>query len=592
VFLSSSVFAQSTLKSDSLLTIARSSKTIVENRIAAYTELVITIKNIKSAEAIAFINEAVPLIEHSGKYQMQLTKLYQYKGEAYMTIGERDSAMYYYVRALKKAESLKEPLLLASVYNVIARFYRENNPERAILYYDKAMSIYEELHDEEGIATILNESGVAYEYKNDFDEAIKKYEASLTIQKKRKDEVGIGYSLEFLSGAYLQKGNLAKAEKYIFDALQSRRKTKDSFALAMNYSNIASVYSAMRQWLKSIDYFDTSNQFASCIHYPNLLAYNFKELANIYKQQSDYKKAFEAIEHYNVYKDSIFTIEKEKNIEELNTRYETEKNKRFIEEQKFAIIKRNYWIAAVLFLLFTGAIVTYLFHKRNRQKQQARLQSIVMEQQEHATKAIIETEEKERQRIAMDLHDGVGQMMSAAKIKLSTIESDLVFNEDNLQHQFRDIVNLVDDSCRELRNISHNMIPNGLLKNSLAFAVRDFLNKISSKVIKINLFTSGLDKRLDTNIETVLYRIIQESVNNVIKHAQASSLDIALVNEENQIIVTIEDNGIGFNAKEPSKYQGIGLKNIMTRVAYLKGNVEFDSAPGRGTVTIIHVPLA
>jgi signal transduction histidine kinase len=157
--------------------------------------------------------------------------------------------------------------------------------------------------------------------------------------------------------------------------------------------------------------------------------------------------------------------------------------------------------------------------------------------------------------------------------------------------EFEKIIGLVDESCKEIRSVSHNMMPNALLRNSLASAVREFIDKIEGKTMKIHLFTEGLDERLDSDIEIVLYRVIQECVNNVVRHANASTLDITILRDKEGISATIEDNGKGFDAKDNTKFEGIGMRNIITRIEYLKGTVEFDSAPGRGTAVLIQVPI-
>jgi two-component system NarL family sensor kinase len=133
--------------------------------------------------------------------------------------------------------------------------------------------------------------------------------------------------------------------------------------------------------------------------------------------------------------------------------------------------------------------------------------------------------------------------------------------------------------------------PNALLKSGLSSAVKEFIDKIDSRVLKVNLYSEGLNERLDSNIETVLYRVIQECVNNVIKHSGANELDISLIKDTDGIAATIEDNGKGFSVNEKGKTEGIGLKNISTRIEYLKGTVDFDSSPGKGTLVAIHVPL-
>ena len=219
------------------------------------------------------------------------------------------------------------------------------------------------------------------------------------------------------------------------------------------------------------------------------------------------------------------------------------------------------------------------------------MQAAILQQQDMATRAIIHAEENERKRIAGDLHDGVGQIMSAAKMNLSSLESRLGFNNDEDKLAFEKIVSLVDESCKEVRSVSHNMMPNALLKSGLSSAVKEFIDKIDSRVLKVNLYSEGLNERIDSNVETVSYRIIQECVNNVIKHSGANELDISLIKDADGIAATIEDNGKGFAVADKSRTEGIGLKNILTRIEYLKGAVDFDSAPGNGTLVAIHVPL-
>ncbi len=208
-----------------------------------------------------------------------------------------------------------------------------------------------------------------------------------------------------------------------------------------------------------------------------------------------------------------------------------------------------------------------------------------------ATRAVLEAEEAERQRIAKDLHDGVGQMMSAAKMNLSAVEAQLNLNTTEQKLAFENIIQLVDDSCKEVRSVSHNMMPNALLKNNLEAAIREFIYKLDPQVLKVHLYAQGLDERLDSNTETILYRVIQESVNNVIKHSGADTLDITIIKEPGELTATIEDNGKGFDTTDREKFEGIGLKNMRTRVEYLKGTIDFDSSPGNGTVVALHVPL-
>jgi two-component system NarL family sensor kinase len=260
------------------------------------------------------------------------------------------------------------------------------------------------------------------------------------------------------------------------------------------------------------------------------------------------------------------------------------------ELQRLELIKRNIFLAAIGAILLVTVVIGYLFYNRYKLRQEARLQAEVIVQQDHATKSILQAEENERKRISGELHDGLGQLFSAVKLNLSALSDDLNFNNQEGRATFEKTMSMVDESCKEIRVISHQMAPNVLLKSGLTAAVRDFISKIDSRRLKINLETFGLQTRLDPNIEAVLYRVIQETVNNVIKHSGANVLDIQLNRDDEGINAMIEDNGKGFDTAQIEKFEGIGLKNIRTRVNFLKGTVDFSSSLGNGTLIAIFIP--
>jgi two-component system, NarL family, sensor kinase len=180
--------------------------------------------------------------------------------------------------------------------------------------------------------------------------------------------------------------------------------------------------------------------------------------------------------------------------------------------------------------------------------------------------------------------------MTAAWLNMQAINAKAKNTDSETAELLDKAMHLVDESCKEVRAVSHNMMPNALLKKGLVNAVREFLQQINVKSTKINLQTEGLNSALPNHVETVLYRVIQESVNNVIKHAQATSLDISITQDEAGIDVMIEDNGKGFNFSEANKKDGIGLQNIKSRIEYLKGTVEWNTAENKGTLVAIHIP--
>jgi signal transduction histidine kinase len=236
--------------------------------------------------------------------------------------------------------------------------------------------------------------------------------------------------------------------------------------------------------------------------------------------------------------------------------------------------------------------VSYLFYNRYKLKQKSVLDSELLHQQEENSKAIIDAEERERSRIARDLHDGIGQQLSAAKLNLAALKSYINPKETKEIALFENATGLIDEAVNEVRSVSHNMMTNSLIKHGLISDVRDFINKLNQSAgLKINIETYGIEERLESTVEMILFRVLQEIVNNILKHAHATEVSIQFVKHEKELSLIIEDNGVGFDTKNLENFEGIGLKNIQSRINYINGKVFFDSYLTKGTTVNIEVPL-
>jgi two-component system, NarL family, sensor kinase len=520
-----------------------------------------------------------------------LAEFKKFTGLSWYFKGSYDSAAVYYYIALNILKKTDAPSVKAAVLNELGKLYRKTKDlDRSLQMYDEAFAIYKKLNDEDNMATILNESGVVFEYKEDYAEAIKRYKSSLAIREKLNDIAGKAYSLNFLGGVYTLQKDFVEAENYLLKSLQLRIELKDNFATALNYTDLGYMYKEQGIYAKAAEQYNLSNKIAAKMQFADLQQSNYKELAGIAEKTGNFALSLDYYKKQTALKDSIYSGDKMKQIEQLNAKYQTEKKEQQLKLQDAEITKKNYLLwglaASIGLLIFAGIS----FYRKRQLQNKMSLQAEVMKQQDIATKAIINAEENERKRIAADLHDGVGQMMSAAKMNLSAFESEVNFKDEAQKISFEKLISLVDESCKEIRSVSHQMMPNALLKSGLASALKEFLDKIDNRIIKISLHTEGLQERLDSNTETVLYRVIQECVNNVIKHSGANKLDISLIKDADGISTTVEDNGHGFDTADKKKFEGIGLKNINSRVTFLKGTVDFDSSPGRGTLVAIHVP--
>jgi signal transduction histidine kinase len=602
------------------------------NLIKTYNELTWQYRTVDQDKAISYANKAIELSLRY-KFDKGLAQAYNDLGIIFYDRQNFDTAISLYNKAFEIRKRNKDVSGMAKLYNKIGVVYQKQGSfDKALENQLNALKLFEELNDDIGISYSLNNIGIINQNMGLFDEAIKYQLQSIAIKEKIKDRYGLAGSYVNVGNIYLLQGNYPKAREFYLKAEKIAREIGDKEYLSNALNNLSRFYISTKLYREALPYVDESlalrkslgdiKGMVSCLinHgkiYMGLQLYDTAEIklnkalslakdeesckpelpalyesfADLYEITNQFDKALAMHKLYASSKDSVYTTQLGANFAELQTKYETLQKEKQIQEQRFALTKKNYWIGGAIGLLMLISLLGYSYYHRYQLKQEARMQAEILKQQDMATKAVLEAEEAERQRIAKDLHDGVGQMMSAAKMNLSAVESQLHLQTTEQKHAFENIIQLVDDSCKEVRSVSHNMMPNALLKNNLEAAIREFIYKLDQQVLKVHVYTQGLDERLDSNMETILYRIIQECVNNVIKHSGADTLDITIIKEAGELTATIEDNGKGFDTTDKEKFEGIGLKNMRTRIDYLKGSIDFDSAPGHGTVVALHVPL-
>ncbi|WP_316830606.1 sensor histidine kinase [Pedobacter aquatilis] len=512
--------------------------------------------------------------------------------------GEHNNALKSYLNALQLAERYNQHELIASASNEIGTLFKKNKDlDQAMQYYQRALKESLAIKNNAQQANAYNNIGLVYEEKGNYGLALAQYQKSLNAYQKAKDKLGESYSLEYIGYVYNLMKNFKPAIANLERSLLLRTALKDNYGIAICLTELAEVNRNKNDFEQAINYANKAVAFCRKINYPDMLQNAYLLLSQLYELKKDYQAAYQAHQQYVAVKDSVFTIAKANQINELQTKYETEKKKQQIvllstnnKIQQLELSRRNTIITIISAALVCGLLISLLFYNRYKLKQESKLQAEVIKQQDLATKAVLNAEENERKRISSELHDGLGQMFSAVKMNLSGISQNLHFKDENDEQIFDKTLSLVDESCREVRVIAHQMAPNILLKSGLITAIRDFIDKIDTRKLKISLETFGLNERLDQNTEMVLYRIIQESVNNVIKHAEANSLAIQITKDEEGLNAMIEDNGKGFDSSKIENFEGLGLKNLISRVAYLKGQVDFSSEPGKGTLVAIHIP--
>jgi signal transduction histidine kinase len=280
--------------------------------------------------------------------------------------------------------------------------------------------------------------------------------------------------------------------------------------------------------------------------------------------------------------DAVFESEnKEKKI----TLLEQEK-----ELQQLRLKQKNDFNYVLIVSATTLLIISLLSYRNYRQKQklqQLRINELEAEKQLTATEAVLKGEEQERTRLAKDLHDGLGGLLSGVKFSLSNMKDNLIITPDNMA-VFERSLDMIDASIRELRRVAHNMMPEMLTKFGLDEALKEYCNILNGTgLLKVKYQSLGMAARLDKSLEIIVYRIIQELLNNILKHASASEAFVQLIRETNRLNVVVEDNGKGFDTAILEKNKGAGWMNICSRVDYLKGQLDIHSEAGKGTLVNI-----
>lgn len=509
--------------------------------------------------------------------------------------GKYAEALEYGFQALRLAEQQEYNVFnIASAKLGIAMVYQtQEKLPLAEKYVQEALALLKEDNAPALLLNGLHTLANIYGMQGKIKEAFALDTAGIGIATRTNNDFAKSLFYDNMANCYLfgSPPDYTKASEYFRKALGIDSLFGNRKQMSDSYKNLGMVLVAQKQYAAALPYFFRSAELAQAAGFRQGAQETYKQLASTYQLLGKDKEALGMLEHSMRLKDSLINTASENRIAELQAYYETEKQKQTIALQQTAISRKNYLIIATSLALLLLLVTGYSVYRLYRRRQKAALQRTLLEQQELAMKAVMEAEEKERQRIARDLHDGIGQMMSAAKMNLSALESQLNIPEASQQASLTTVMNLVDDSCRELRHVSHNMMPHVLIKNNLALALGDFTGKLDKKDLTINLYTEGLEQRLDPATETVFYRVVQECVNNVLKHAHATRLDLSVIRDQESLSATIEDNGRGFDPGDPETAGGIGLSNIRSRIAYLKGTVDIDSNPGRGTLIAIHIPL-
>ena len=441
------------------------------------------------------------------------------------------------------------------MYNLQNIFYKVELNQKFIDDFEVLMSNFDKDHNFWPI--YYSTIGVLYEVLGDLDNAI---EFHSRVIKNSSNEAFLKH-LKFRSNIRLSEIN--------------RRLGK--FNKALSYVENAEKYINQSDSLRGIYYL---NLYSSYNHAGNKefdKAYIKLKLAYDQSIKLDYRKNTEQISNLNV---KFQTSEKEKQI-----LIEQEKKKRF----------RN-GVIGLSSILILGSLVFFLIQKNTKRKQLLAVQekelesqkvtNLLKDQELNAIDAMIEGQEKERQRIANDLHDDLGGLMATVKLHFNALK------EKQSPELYKKTTDLLDEAYNKVRSVAHAKNSGVMAKKGLLKALNDMARTVSdSNQIQVAIIDHGLEERLENSLELTIFRIAQELITNVIKHAHASEAAINITKHQNSLNIMVEDNGKGFNTKNITKNSGMGIHSIDKRIENLGGQVTIDSEINKGTTIIIDIPI-
>jgi len=314
------------------------------------------------------------------------------------------------------------------------------------------------------------------------------------------------------------------------------------------------------------------------------IMFALRSLANDYLTAKNFAQSRIAMRRLLVMQDSLFKTQVAEKSAYYHELYETEKKDL---ELKAANTKRNNLIIAFTAIVFVTAIVLALLYNRNKLRKKMEAEKNLAASRLLRFKAVIDTEEKERERIARELHDGVGHLLSSAKLNVSAIED---MQGENIQ-LVNNAMQIIDEALAETRSISHNLVPAALTQLGFTASIKQLVRKLNQAgKVKVQLSMDDSIVINDQPKAIAIYRIVQELLNNTLKHASANNIQIDITLQNNFLMLVIKDDGAGFNTAGINKSKGMGWKNIYTRVELLNGSINVHSAINTGTSTTIQVP--
>jgi signal transduction histidine kinase len=530
-----------------------------------------------------------------------------YKQISYAAFRQNNAVvcMTYLVKFKKIARALKINTLIATTYALTGTIYYINKNYLTAIENVKEALKYCNGNDKESVSfKSINLSSLAYLYYTQSQTIDKTQVGQLSIYKSQllkaidyakqsfeiisnSDDSAMKLSiLNNLCLSYIEYGSLDSAAHYL--------KMSATLVATDNGVDIKSEYffnqgrylQLQKKYTEALKMFYESLALAQKMGYYEFVYKNYFAISNLYNEMGNYKQALQYNNKYIELHEKILNEENFSNALAIESNYKNEgKEIEFVktkaESKQKSVFNKILLGSAAVIILFS--FLGYRNFRSHQKLQQNKITELEKDKQLLAIDAMLQGQEEERSRIAKDLHDGLGGMLSGTKLSFINMKENLVLTPENAT-QFDKSLSMLDNTIADLRKVAHNLMPEALVKFGLQEAVRDFCNSIQSSTnLKVVYQPLGVQNKLSNTAEVFIYRIIQELVNNAVKHANATQIIVQLTTNNNKVGIAVEDDGKGFDVNALANSKGAGMDNIKYRVQYFNGTIDTVTSAGNGT---------
>lgn len=544
--------------------------------------------------------QAITWCDTTGPNRNMIANLYNNIAATHAFQGEYDKAVLYYQQAIAAAERFSSVIPLASIYNNLSVVLNETEQYSQALYYlNRAEKEAAPAREYLILSNVLLNKANVYMMTQEWSKASSHLNEALRLaQIHHLADVEV-LANSNLGTLCLKQHQPIRGKHYLQIALGIKAITNPYYRNTAVLS-LGEAYLRLKQYDSAAYFLQQSLETASQAHISRDFLKAHAMLATVYEAKGNYRKAYEHEVIFHNTSDSLLTIDKTKAVSQMEVKYRTAQKDKEIAEKQIQLKERdrelyrkNIWISSITAgaaLLILLMIFIYASYRQKQRLQQKQMQILLQQQEIRELKAIMDGEEKERTRMARELHDSAMVQFSVVKMNLNTLlnESDENLKKDNL-HQVQLQLN---EAITELRNTAHNLMPDMLLQEGLLEALYYFCNNLQRNTnIKITLEHYGNIPPLHPQFELSAYRIIQELMQNIIKHAQATEAILQISCRNDILHITVEDNGVGMEEEGLQNPKGMGLKSIFARARTLNGQMEISSRKGVGTTLTLEFEI-